>query len=89
MNIAGPLDVFMRASLALTRAGKRGSPAYEIQLLTIDDLPLVTASGLSLVGGRQWTQAVTPIDTLLLIAGASELDSRYRTGTSGLVAGEC
>ena len=75
MNIAGPLDVFTRASVALTRAGKRSSRAYEIELLTIDDLPLVTASGLSLVGGRHWTQAVTPIDTLLLIAGASELDS--------------
>jgi len=75
MNIAGPLDVFMRASHALTHAGKRSSPAYEIELLTLDDLPLETASGLSLVGGRRWTQAVKPIDTLLLIAGASELDS--------------
>ena len=75
MNIAGPVDVFARASLALTQAGKRNWPAYEIELLTMDDLPLVTASGLSLVGGRQWTQAVRPIDTLLLIAGASELDS--------------
>jgi transcriptional regulator GlxA family with amidase domain len=75
MNIAGPLDVFTRASLALAHAGKRSSPAYEIELLTLDDLPLVTASGLSVVGGRQWKQAVTPIDTLLLIAGASELDS--------------
>lgn len=75
MNIAGPLDVFTRASHALMHAGKRSSPAYEIELLTLDDLPLVTASGLSLVGGRQWTQAVTPIDTLLLIAGASKLDS--------------
>lgn len=74
MNIAGPLDVFTRASMALSRAGKRRSPAYEIELLTTDDPPLVTASGLSLVGARQWTQAVTPMDTLLLIAGA-ELDS--------------
>jgi len=74
MNIAGPLDVFTRASVGLTRGGKRGSPAYEIELLTMDDLPLVTASGLRLVGGRQWTQAAARIDTLLLIAG-SELDS--------------
>ena len=29
MNIAGPLDVFTRASLALTGAGRRNSPAYE------------------------------------------------------------
>jgi transcriptional regulator GlxA family with amidase domain len=75
MNLAGPLDVFTRASLALTRAGKRRSPAYEIELLTMDDLPLVTASGLSLVGGRPWTQALTPVDTLLVVASASGVHS--------------
>jgi len=75
MNLAGPLDVFARASQALTRAGKRKSPAYEIELLTMDDLPVTTASGLGLVGGRQWTQALEPIDTLLLVAGTSGVDS--------------
>src|SRR5580704_18837878 len=75
MNLAGPLDVFARASQALTRAGKRHSHAYEIQLLTMDEMPLVTASGLSLVAGRQWTQALTPIDTLLLVASSTEMDS--------------
>jgi len=75
MNLASPLDVFARASQALTRGGKRKSPAYEIELLTMDDLPLTTASGLGLVGGRQWTQAVEPIDTLLLVAGTSGVDS--------------
>jgi len=75
MNLAGPLDVFARASQALTRAGKRKFPAYEIELLTMDDLPLTTASGLGLLGGRQWTQAVEPIDTLLLVAGTSGVDS--------------
>ncbi|HWY58956.1 MAG TPA: DJ-1/PfpI family protein [Terriglobales bacterium] len=74
MNLAGPLDVFARASQALSFAGKRQSPAYEIELLTMDDLPLMTASGLGLVGGRRWTQARMPIDTLLLIAGASGID---------------
>jgi len=74
MNLAGPLDVFARASQALTRAGRRRSPAYQIELLTMDDLPLMTASGLGIVGGRNWTQALEPIDTLLLVAGASELD---------------
>ncbi len=75
MNLAGPLDVFARASQALTRDGKRKSAAYEIELLTTDDLPVTTASGLGLVGGRQWTQAVEPIDTLLLVAGTSGVDS--------------
>lgn len=76
MTLAGPLDVFMRASQELTRAGKRRSPAYEIELLTMDDQPLMTASGLGIVGGRQWTGALTPIDTLLLVASAADLDSR-------------
>jgi transcriptional regulator GlxA family with amidase domain len=75
MNLAGPLDVFARASQALTRAGKRDSPAYEIELLTMDDLPLATASGLALLGGRPWTQASGPIDTLLVVAGTSGVDS--------------
>jgi len=75
MNLASPLDVFARASQALTRGGKRKSPAYEIELLTMDDLPLTTASGLCLVGGRPWTQALEPIDTLLLVAGTSGVDS--------------
>jgi transcriptional regulator GlxA family with amidase domain len=75
MNLAGPLDVFARASQTLSRAVNRRSPAYEIELLTMDDLPLVTASGLTLVGGRHWTQALTPIDTLILVAGASQLDA--------------
>jgi len=75
MNLASPLDVFARASQALTRGGKRKSPAYEIELLTMDDLPLTTASGLGLVGGRPWTQALEPIDTLLLVAGTSGVDS--------------
>jgi len=75
MNLAGPLDVFVRASHALTRAGKRRSPAYEIELLTMDELPLVTASGLGLVGGRRWTEALTPIDTLLVVASASAVHS--------------
>jgi len=34
MSLAGPFDVFTRASLALSRSGKRRSPAYEVQLLT-------------------------------------------------------
>jgi transcriptional regulator GlxA family with amidase domain len=42
----------------------------------MDDQPLMTASGLGIVGGRQWTEALTPIDTLLLVASAADLDSR-------------
>lgn len=71
MNLAGPLDVFVRASDALMRTGRRQTPAYEIDLLTIDGLPLATSAGFRLVGGRRWTEALEPIDTLLIFASAS------------------
>jgi transcriptional regulator GlxA family with amidase domain len=76
MNFAGPVDVFARVSHALLHAGKRRTPAYELQLLTVDDLPLTTGSGFSLMGGRRWAKAVEPIDTLLVFGGASGLTSR-------------
>jgi transcriptional regulator GlxA family with amidase domain len=75
MNLAGPVDVFVRASHALIGARKRRTPAYELELLTMDDLPLVTGSGFSLLGGHRWTQAVEPIDTLLVFGGASGINS--------------
>jgi transcriptional regulator GlxA family with amidase domain len=70
MSVAGPVDVFVRASLALTRSGKRRTPAYEVQLLTTDSAPLSTGSGLSLAGGVSWREARPGIDTLLVLAGA-------------------
>jgi transcriptional regulator GlxA family with amidase domain len=76
MNLAGPLDVFVRASAALSRAGQRRSPAYEVQLLTDNETPLLTGSGLGLVGGRRWTEAQEPIDTLLVMASANVVQSR-------------
>ena len=56
-NLAGPLDVFTRASALLTRNGKRRSPAYAVELLTADETPLMTGSGLGLIGGHRWTEA--------------------------------
>jgi transcriptional regulator GlxA family with amidase domain len=75
-NLAGPLDVFSRASALLTRTGKRRSPAYAIELLTADENPLITGSGLGVIGGRRWTEAHDPIDTLLVLASSSIAQSR-------------
>jgi transcriptional regulator GlxA family with amidase domain len=69
-NLAGPLDVFARASASLQRSGVRKTPAYEIQLLTTSETPLMTSSGVGLVGGRPWWEAVEPTDTLLVFASA-------------------
>lgn len=76
-SLAGPIDVFVRASLMLTRTGKRRSPAYEVQLLTADSAPLPAGSGLSLAGGVCWTEARPGIDTLLVLAGADRVQYQF------------
>jgi len=68
-SLAGPLDVFLRSSVALTNSGKRRTPAYEVQLLTADDRPLAMGP-LSLCGGNSWKNAQLPIDTLLVLANS-------------------
>jgi len=77
MTLAGPVDVFTRASAALVRAGKRSSPAYEIALLTDDEAPLMTPSGLGVTGGKPWTESQGHIDTLLVAAGSQMAQSRF------------
>jgi transcriptional regulator GlxA family with amidase domain len=74
MNLAGPVDVFVRASHALIRQGKKRT-VYELDLLTMDDSPLITGSGFGLLGGHHWTQAIEPIDTLLVFGGAAGIKS--------------
>ncbi|MGO9517942.1 MAG: GlxA family transcriptional regulator [Candidatus Korobacteraceae bacterium] len=77
MTLAGPVDVFTRASTALVRAGKRSSAAYEVALLTAGDGPLMTPSGFGVTGGRPWAHWQGPIDTLLVVAGAAVAQSRF------------
>ncbi|HUI83698.1 MAG TPA: helix-turn-helix domain-containing protein [Candidatus Binatia bacterium] len=75
MSLAGPLDVFLRASAVLSRAGKRRSPAYEVELLTADETALPMGAGLFLTGGSHWTEVHHPIDTLLVLANAGIVQS--------------
>lgn len=75
-SFAGPFDVFTRASLVLTRSGKRRTPAYQVQLLTADEKPLPMEAGLALTGGVPWRDAQLPIDTLLVLASAEMARSR-------------
>jgi transcriptional regulator GlxA family with amidase domain len=76
MNMAGPFDVFTRASERLSRSGKRRAPAYEIQLLTVDEGPLPIVSGLGIVGGTPWKNASQPFDTLLVFAPGENYRAR-------------
>jgi transcriptional regulator GlxA family with amidase domain len=80
VTIAGPLDVFTRASLVLMRSGKRRTPAYEVDLLTADSSPLATSAGLQIIGGRSWRDYDAPIDTLLILAGADLAQSGFDPG---------
>jgi transcriptional regulator GlxA family with amidase domain len=75
-TLAGPVDVFTLASTLLARSEKRRSPAYELQLLTLDGAPLATASGLALGGTTAWREVSYPIDTLLIVAGRDAALSR-------------
>ncbi len=77
ISVAGPLDVFTRASLALMRSGKRRTPAYEVDLLTADSSPLAASAGLQIIGGSSWRDHHVPIDTLLILAGADLAQSRF------------
>jgi transcriptional regulator GlxA family with amidase domain len=77
MTLAGPVDVFTRASAALIRTGKRSSPAYEVALLTADNAPLMTPSGFGVIGGNLWRDWQGPIDTLLVAAGSQMAQSRF------------
>ena len=73
MNLAGPLDVFARASATLLANGKRTTPAYEIEVLTTGDVPVRTATSLTLMGTVAWTEASQPIDTLIVVSGATAM----------------
>src|SRR5579864_1474350 len=71
LTIAGPIDVFTLASDILQQSGRRTTPAYNVELLSSDDSPVPTRSGLSLAGGKPWKKASRPIDTLLVTSSAA------------------
>ncbi len=76
MGLAGPLEVFTRASTTLSNIGQRRSAAYQVQVLTEEETPLPTGSGLSVIGGVRWTKADKPIDTLFVLASTNVIDSQ-------------
>ena len=77
MTLAGPVDVFTRASTALLRAKQRSSPAYEVVLLTAEGQSLMTPSGFGVTGGRGWREWRGNADTLLILGGAQAAQSRF------------
>jgi hypothetical protein len=43
-----------RASDMLQQSGRRTTPTYKIELLSSDDSPIPTLSGVSLAGAKAW-----------------------------------
>jgi transcriptional regulator GlxA family with amidase domain len=80
MTLAGPVDVFTRASMALLRTRQRASPAYEVVLLAGGDGPFITPSGFGVTGGRSWRDWHSRADTLLVLAGTETAQSRLDRG---------
>jgi len=68
LDIAGPLEVFSRASRLLSREG-RGPPAYVVELLAHKAGPVVTSSGLALVAARAFSDVRGGLDTLVVSGG--------------------
>ena len=77
MTLAGPVDVFTRASTALLRAKQRSSSAYEVVLLTAEGQSLMTPSGFGVTGGRAWREWRGNADTLLVLGGTQAAQSRF------------
>src|SRR5476649_117356 len=69
LDVSGPLDVFAEANVQL------GRPLYRLQVMALDNQPIVSSSGARLLPDVQLAEEFTePLDTFLL-AGAPALDS--------------
>lgn len=70
LDIAGPLEVFSRATRLLSREGETGGPpAYVVELLAHTAGPVVTSSGLALTASRAFSDVRGGLDTLLVAGG--------------------
>jgi transcriptional regulator GlxA family with amidase domain len=68
LDVAGPLEVFSRASRWLTDHGLRDAPAYTIELVAAEAGPLVMSNGLAISAARTFRE-VENADTLLVAGG--------------------
>src|SRR5476651_687315 len=79
LDISGPLDVFAEANTQLDRQ------VYRLQVMALDDQPVVSSSGVRLLADLQLQdENQPPVDTFL-IAGAPGLDT-FQPGSQMLSA---
>ena len=67
LDVVGPLEVFARASRWLDDHRGSTTPAYQVELVTMEGGPLTMSNGLSIVAGR--ATEVDAADTLLVTGG--------------------
>jgi transcriptional regulator GlxA family with amidase domain len=67
--VTGPLEVFARTSRWLIDHGRRGEPAYTVELVAARRGPVVCSSGLELLVRRSFADVRGGIDTLLVAGG--------------------
>ncbi|HKN00537.1 MAG TPA: GlxA family transcriptional regulator [Candidatus Binataceae bacterium] len=69
LDIAGPLEVFSRASRWLIDEGLATAPAYEVCLVAAARGPLAMSSGLKFVVEESTGDLRSPVDTLMVAGG--------------------
>src|SRR4051812_43933205 len=69
LDVVGPLEVFSRASRLATDEGRRGTPAYRVEVLARAAGPVVMSSSLALVAHRAYGSVRGRIDTLMVAGG--------------------
>jgi transcriptional regulator GlxA family with amidase domain len=69
LDVTGPLEVFARTSRWLIDHGRRGEPAYTVELVAARRGPVVCSSGLELLVRRSFADVRGGIDTLLVAGG--------------------
>jgi transcriptional regulator GlxA family with amidase domain len=69
LDVVGPFEVFASASLLLAAGGR--DDGYDVSLVSADGLPVLAATGLSLVTGPL-PDADTAVDTLVLPGGFTD-----------------
>jgi transcriptional regulator GlxA family with amidase domain len=69
LDVTGPLEVFARTSRWLIDHGRRGEPAYTVELVAARRGPVVCSSGLELLVRHSFADVRGGLDTLLVAGG--------------------
>jgi transcriptional regulator GlxA family with amidase domain len=69
LDIIGPLEVFSRAARLMSDEGRRGPPAYVVEIVAPRAGRLAMSSGVALIAARGFDAVKGGIDTLLVTGG--------------------